>query len=88
MGLLCLYLPYSYHISFSFISLCRLFQVTWLKNDGFIYDRHNFSKVCCRPVSMLTSITQTYCSKPWITILKSHLIWVSAFLFFMMVLFL
>ncbi|KAF7025567.1 hypothetical protein CFC21_037737 [Triticum aestivum] len=22
----------------------RLFQVTWLKNDGFIYDRHNFSK--------------------------------------------
>uniref|UniRef100_A0A453GEH8 Glutaminyl-peptide cyclotransferase n=1 Tax=Aegilops tauschii subsp. strangulata TaxID=200361 RepID=A0A453GEH8_AEGTS len=23
---------------------CRLFQVTWLKNDGFIYDRHNFSK--------------------------------------------
>uniref|UniRef100_M8C0J6 Glutaminyl-peptide cyclotransferase n=1 Tax=Aegilops tauschii TaxID=37682 RepID=M8C0J6_AEGTA len=22
----------------------RLFQVTWQKNDGFIYDRHNFSK--------------------------------------------
>ncbi|KAF7046398.1 hypothetical protein CFC21_055430 [Triticum aestivum] len=22
----------------------RLFQVTWRKNDGFIYDRHNFSK--------------------------------------------
>ncbi|EMS52278.1 hypothetical protein TRIUR3_12199 [Triticum urartu] len=22
----------------------RLFQITWLKNDGFIYDRHNFSK--------------------------------------------
>ncbi|KAG2603661.1 glutaminyl-peptide cyclotransferase-like isoform X2 [Panicum virgatum] len=22
----------------------RLFQVTWLKNDGFIYDRHNFTK--------------------------------------------
>ncbi|KAI5002708.1 hypothetical protein ZWY2020_027358 [Hordeum vulgare] len=22
----------------------RLFQVTWLKNDGFIYDLHNFSK--------------------------------------------
>ncbi|EER89032.1 hypothetical protein BDA96_10G002500 [Sorghum bicolor] len=22
----------------------RLFQVTWLKNDGFIYDQHNFSK--------------------------------------------
>ncbi|KAG8094155.1 hypothetical protein GUJ93_ZPchr0012g21156 [Zizania palustris] len=22
----------------------KLFQVTWLKNEGFIYDRHNFSK--------------------------------------------
>jgi glutamine cyclotransferase len=22
----------------------KLFQVTWLKNDGFIYDRYNFSK--------------------------------------------
>jgi hypothetical protein len=49
MGLLCLYPFHADPISFSFVSLCRLFQVTWLKNEGFIYDRHNFSKVCCCP---------------------------------------
>lgn len=25
---------------------CRLFQLTWLQDTGFIYDRYNFSKVC------------------------------------------
>jgi hypothetical protein len=49
--LLCLHSARPDLISFSFVSLCRLFQVTWLKNDGFIYDRHNFTKVCYRSTS-------------------------------------
>uniref|UniRef100_A0A452XDB0 Uncharacterized protein n=1 Tax=Aegilops tauschii subsp. strangulata TaxID=200361 RepID=A0A452XDB0_AEGTS len=35
----------------------RLFQLTWLTNVGFTYDRHNFSKVCSCPCSLLDIVT-------------------------------
>ncbi|XP_059445343.1 glutaminyl-peptide cyclotransferase isoform X2 [Corylus avellana] len=31
----------------------RLFQVTWLENTGFIYDRNNLSKVCAPPLFLI-----------------------------------
>lgn len=33
-----------------YMFFCRLFQVTWLTNYGFIYDRKNLSKVCAFPL--------------------------------------
>jgi hypothetical protein len=73
-------------ISFSFVSSCRLFQVTWLKNNGFIYDRHNFTKVCYCPSSRVYPSYRwhrPFAFKPWSIILISHLIWISAFFSFL-----
>lgn len=37
------------------VDFCSLFQLTWLQDTGFIYDRYNFSKVCLAPLLCVLS---------------------------------